>query len=60
MNVFEFLWCNMSAEQLLLEVFRAPTTRNYFVANKIGEVLDLIAISELEDDSSIITQKLKS
>lgn len=32
-----------SAEEVLLKVFQVPTTRNYFVAEKLGEVLDLIS-----------------
>lgn len=32
-----------SAEEVLLEVFQVPTTRNHFVSEKIGEILDEIA-----------------
>ncbi len=48
-----------SAEQLLLEVFQTPTTRNYYVADKIGDVLDLIANSELEDNTDLIKSKVE-
>ena len=32
-----------SAEEVLLKVFRVPTSRNYYVAEKVGEILDLIS-----------------
>lgn len=32
-----------SAEQVLLEVFQVPTTRNHFISERIGEILDEIA-----------------
>ena len=32
-----------SAEEVLLEVFQVPTTRNHFVSEKIGEILNEIA-----------------
>lgn len=48
-----------SAEQLLLEVFKTPTTRNYFLAEKIGEILDLIAHSSLEDHTDEIKERVK-
>lgn len=32
-----------SAEEVLLEVFQVPTTRNHFISEKIGEILDEIA-----------------
>ncbi|GAA5030918.1 hypothetical protein GCM10011506_21820 [Marivirga lumbricoides] len=32
-----------SAEEILLKVFNVPTTRNYFISEKIGEILDEIA-----------------
>mgnify|MGYP003109959581 CR=1 FL=1 len=47
-----------SAEQLLLDVFRTPTTRNYYVADRIGEILDLIANTELEDNTAAIRLKV--
>lgn len=35
-----------SAEQVLLDVFNAPTTRNYFIAERIGKILKIAASSE--------------
>lgn len=32
-----------SAEQVLLDVFQVPTTRNYYIAERLGEILDEIA-----------------
>ncbi|WP_375577659.1 AAA family ATPase [Marivirga tractuosa] len=32
-----------SAEEVLLKVFNVPTTRNYYISEKIGEILDEIA-----------------
>ncbi|MRT17566.1 AAA family ATPase [Vitellibacter sp. q18] len=32
-----------SAEEVLLEIFQVPTTRNYYVADKVGLILDEIA-----------------
>lgn len=48
-----------SAEQVLLDVFKVTTTRNYFVADKIGDILDLISNSELEDNETKIRNKVK-
>jgi predicted ATPase len=35
-----------SAEEVLLEIFQVPTTRNYYVADKVGNILDEIAKPE--------------
>jgi hypothetical protein len=43
-----------SAEEILLEIFGVPTTRNLFVYEKIGEILDMIAIRDT--DQSIVPQ----
>jgi hypothetical protein len=34
-----------SAEQILLDIFKTPTTRNFYVAERVGEILDLISKS---------------
>jgi len=38
-----------SAEQVLLEIFKVPTTRNYYIADKIGEILELISYKERDE-----------
>ena len=40
LNLNTFGW---SAEEVLLKVFKAATSRNYFVAEKLGLMLDFIA-----------------
>lgn len=42
-----------SAEQTLLDVFKVPTTRNYYVADRIGEILNEIAKAEEKDERYI-------
>jgi AAA15 family ATPase/GTPase len=54
-NLNTFGW---SAEQILLEVFQVPTTRNYFIAEKVGEILELI--SETDRDLSQIRLLVKN
>ena len=49
-----FAW---SAEEVLLEVFNVPTTRNYFIYEKVGEILDLIALRDTEQ-SKILPQNI--
>ena len=39
-----------SAEQVLLDVFQVPTTRNYFVADRVGAILDLIAKPKRDEE----------
>lgn len=39
-----------SAEQILLDVFETPTTRNYFVAENVGLMLDYIANPKNSDE----------
>ena len=46
-----------SAEQILLDVFKTPTTRNFYVADRVGEILDLISKSKRDEKS--IRQKVK-
>lgn len=46
-----------SAEQILLTVFKTPTTRNYYVAERVGEILDLISKSN-RDEKKIKTKVL--
>lgn len=45
-----------SAENVLLNIFNVPTTRNYFVADRIGEILDLI--SRNNRDEELIRKKV--
>jgi hypothetical protein len=45
-NINTFGW---SAEQILLEIFRVSTTRNYFIAEKIGDILELVSEVERDD-----------
>jgi predicted ATP-binding protein involved in virulence len=47
-----------SAEQILLSVFKTPTTRNYYVAERVGDILDLL--SKSKRDEKTIKQKVKS
>lgn len=42
---------------MLLEVFNVPTTRNYFIYEKVGEILDLIALRDTEQ-SKILPQNI--
>jgi len=44
-----------SAEEILLEVFKVPTTRNYFLNEKIGEILNLMA-DPLSENQNIINK----
>lgn len=53
-NANTFGW---SAEQILLEVFKVPTTRNYFIAEKIGEILEMV--SKVERNDIKIKEKVK-
>lgn len=46
-----------SAEQILLSVFKTPTTRNYYVAERVGDILDLL--SKSKQDEKAIKQKVK-
>lgn len=46
-----------SAEQILLEVFKTATTRNFFIAEKVGEILELV--SHVNRDDRIIETKVK-
>jgi predicted ATP-dependent endonuclease of OLD family len=45
-----------SAEQVLLDIFEVPTTRNRYIADKIGKILQLIA--KKTDDRETITKKV--
>ncbi|QBJ85476.1 hypothetical protein DDI74_04025 [Chryseobacterium gleum] len=38
-----------SAEEVLLEVFNVPTTRNLYVYEKLGEILDIIALRDTNE-----------
>ena len=39
-NLNTFGW---SAEEILLKVFQTPSTRNYFIADKVGKILELLS-----------------
>lgn len=45
-----------SAEEVLLEVFNVPTTRNYFIADSIGEILELV--SQKDRNENLIREKV--
>lgn len=45
-----------SAEKILLEIFNVSTTRNFFIAGRIGEILELI--SKKEKNEILISQKV--
>lgn len=47
-----------SAEEVLLEVFNVPTTRNYFIADRIGEILELV--SNKDRNENLIREKVLS
>lgn len=53
-NTDTFGW---SAEEILLEIFKVPTTRNLYIAEKIGTILDEIAKSD--KDLSFIKSEIK-
>lgn len=40
-----------SAEQVLLDVFDVPTTRNYYIAERLGELMDFVANPENDKKS---------
>lgn len=40
----------MAAEEVLLKVFKVPTTRNIYLADMVGKMLDLIANNQIEYD----------
>jgi predicted ATP-dependent endonuclease of OLD family len=39
-----------SAEEILLEVFNVPTTRNLFIYDKIGDIMELISQKDRNED----------
>ncbi len=39
----------LSAEEILLDIFGVPTTRNLFIYEKVGEILDMIALRDTEN-----------
>lgn len=45
-----------SAEQVLLEIFNVPTTRNYYLETKVAEILELMADSN--SSNKIIKEKI--
>lgn len=45
-----------SAESVLLEIFNVPTTRNFFIADRIGDILELI--SKKDRDEFLIKMKV--
>jgi hypothetical protein len=46
-----------SAEEVLLKIFKVPTSRNYFLDHKIGVILQLMAIPD--SDNAIIVQSIR-
>jgi len=54
-NIDTYGW---SAEEILLEVFNVPTTRNLFIYEKIGEILDLIALRDTKEDQDSLKNVL--
>lgn len=46
-----------SAEEVLLEVFNVPTTRNYYLADKIGEILEMVSVKSRDEQK--ISWKVK-
>lgn len=46
-----------SAEEILLDIFEVSTTRNQFIYEKVGEILELIALPESNQDD--IADKVK-
>jgi hypothetical protein len=47
-----------SAEEVLLEIFNVPTTRNYFIADRIGDILELV--SKKDRNENLIREKVIS
>ncbi len=47
-----------SAEEVLLEIFNVPTTRNYFIADRIGDILELV--SKKDRNENLIREKVLS
>jgi predicted ATPase len=54
-NLNTFGW---SAEEVLLDVFNVSTTRNFFIADSIGEILELV--SKKDRNESLISEKVLS
>lgn len=46
-----------SAEEVLLKIFNVPTTRNYYIADGIGDILELV--SKEDRDEMLISKKVK-
>lgn len=46
-----------SAEQVLMDVFKVPTTRNYYIAEKLGDILELVAMPNR--DEPLIREKVQ-
>jgi len=40
-----------SAEEILLDIFHVPTTRNHFVYEKVSEILEMIALRDSQKDT---------
>lgn len=43
-----FAW---SAEEILLDIFNVPTTRNYYIAEKISEILEMVSKVQRNDEA---------
>lgn len=52
-ELFDYNTYGWSAEEILLKVFEVPTTRNYFVYEEVGEILEMIALPD-RDNQKII------
>jgi hypothetical protein len=55
-SFFEGNTYGWSAEDVLMKVFDAYTTRNYYVANKVGEILK--TINENKNNKEEISKKI--
>lgn len=55
-NLLDINTYGWSAEEILLEVFNAPTSRNLFIYEKIGDIMELISRKEREPE--LITEKV--
>ncbi|TOM07759.1 hypothetical protein CGH83_24115, partial [Vibrio parahaemolyticus] len=50
----------LSAEEILLDVFDMPSTRNYFLSKEVSEALELLAEGKKESDRFVeLLEKLK-
>lgn len=45
-----------SAEEVLLEIFNVPTTRNHFIYEKVSEILEMVAMRDSQKETVSMTQ----